>query len=137
MTEIRKIVVCDICGKEITPSMLKWRSTGARLRFYKRDFIDRPAVQRIRRLRKMLETNVRRLQKQSRGNGKMKNNISLCSLLTVAFVVLRLCGVIDWNLWWVLSPLWIPFAIAFIVMGALGLVAVIVEIARRASHGNP
>ena len=42
MTEIRKIVVCDICGKEITPSMLKWRSTGARLRFYKRDFIDRP-----------------------------------------------------------------------------------------------
>ena len=67
----------------------------------------------------------------------MKNNISLCSLLTVAFVVLRLCGVIDWNLWWVLSPLWIPFAIAFIVMGALGLVAVIIEIARRASHGNP
>lgn len=27
--------------------------------------------------------------------------------LTFAFVVLKLCGVIDWSWVWVLSPLWI------------------------------
>lgn len=30
------------------------------------------------------------------------------SLLLVAFVVLKLCGVIDWPWIWVLSPVWIP-----------------------------
>ena len=29
-------------------------------------------------------------------------------LLTVTFVVLKLCKVIDWSWWWVLSPVWIP-----------------------------
>lgn len=59
------------------------------------------------------------------------SSISLCTLLTVAFVVLRLCDVIDWSWWWVLSPMWIPFAIAFVVMGAIGLFAVIVQIVNR------
>lgn len=59
------------------------------------------------------------------------SSISLCPLLTVAFVVLRLCKVIDWSWWWVLSPMWIPFAIAFVVMGAIGLFAVIVQIVNR------
>lgn len=26
--------------------------------------------------------------------------------LTVAFIVLKLCKVIDWSWWWVLSPFW-------------------------------
>ena len=41
----------------------------------------------------------------------MENNSSgprLGDLLLVAFVVLKLCGVIDWSWWWVLSPAWIP-----------------------------
>lgn len=33
------------------------------------------------------------------------------TLLTIAFIVLKLCDVIDWSWWWVLAPLWIPFAI--------------------------
>lgn len=32
-------------------------------------------------------------------------------LLTIAFIVLKLCGVIAWSWWWVLSPLWISLAI--------------------------
>lgn len=27
--------------------------------------------------------------------------------LTIAFIVLKLCGVIDWSWWWVISPIWI------------------------------
>ena len=30
----------------------------------------------------------------------------LVSMLAVAFIVLRLCGVIDWHWAWVLAPLW-------------------------------
>lgn len=59
------------------------------------------------------------------------SGISLCSLLTVAFVVLRLCKVIDWSWWWVLSPLWMPWAIAFVVMGIVGTIVVAVKVCKR------
>ena len=39
---------------------------------------------------------------------------SLPTLLTVAFVVLKLCNVIAWSWWWVLSPIWIPIATTII-----------------------
>lgn len=40
---------------------------------------------------------------------------SFLSLLTVAFVVLKLCGIITWSWWWVLSPIWIPIAIVILL----------------------
>ena len=40
--------------------------------------------------------------------------IGLPTLLTVAFVVLKLCKVIDWSWWWVLSPLWIEVMIIMV-----------------------
>lgn len=33
------------------------------------------------------------------------------SLLVIIFMVLKLCGVIDWSWWWVLAPVWIPASI--------------------------
>ncbi len=43
--------------------------------------------------------------------------IGFSGLLTIAFVVLKLTNQIDWNWWWVLSPIWIPLAlIVFIVL---------------------
>ena len=41
-------------------------------------------------------------------------NIGLLGLLTVAFIVLKLCSVIGWSWWWVLAPLWGPFAIVLV-----------------------
>ena len=41
--------------------------------------------------------------------------IGFFGLLAVAFVVLKLCGVIAWSWWWVLSPLWIG-AIFFVIL---------------------
>jgi fatty acid desaturase len=35
------------------------------------------------------------------------NGINIISVLTIVFVVLKLCGVVSWSWWWVLSPLWI------------------------------
>ncbi len=33
--------------------------------------------------------------------------IGFTGVLTVAFIVLKLCGVITWSWLWVLSPIWI------------------------------
>lgn len=44
-----------------------------------------------------------------------KNGIGFPGLLTVAFIVLKLCGVINWAWLWVLSPLWISFGLALFI----------------------
>ena len=46
--------------------------------------------------------------------------IGFAGLLTVAFVVLKLCGVISWSWWWVLSPIWIS-AIIIVAIVAIYL----------------
>lgn len=40
--------------------------------------------------------------------------IGVLYLLTIVFVVLKLCNVIDWSWWWVLSPVLIPTGIGLI-----------------------
>ena len=42
--------------------------------------------------------------------------IGFTGLLTIAFIVLKLVGVIDWPWIWVLSPLWISFALFILVL---------------------
>lgn len=42
--------------------------------------------------------------------------ISFFGLLTIVFITLKLIGTIDWSWWWVLSPIWIPFALAFLIL---------------------
>lgn len=52
----------------------------------------------------------------------------LATLLTVAFIVLKLCKVITWSWVWVLSPLWIEFALGFIVSIIVIIVAIVVKV---------
>lgn len=48
--------------------------------------------------------------------------IGFTGLLTVAFVVLKLCHVIDWPWIWVLSPLWIGFILGILILvGVIGV----------------
>lgn len=42
---------------------------------------------------------------------KTDSSIGFCGLLAILFIGLKLTGYISWSWWWVLSPLWIPFAI--------------------------
>lgn len=44
------------------------------------------------------------------------NNVSILGLLGVAFVVLKLTGIIGWSWWLVTMPLWLGFAIVLIAM---------------------
>jgi hypothetical protein len=51
--------------------------------------------------------------------------IRFSSLLGVLFIGLKLGGVIDWDWWWVLSPLWIPWALLLAAL-AIGCVFMLV-----------
>jgi hypothetical protein len=44
-------------------------------------------------------------------SNEKSSSIGFGGLLTLIFITLKLCGIINWSWWWVLSPLWIPFAI--------------------------
>lgn len=54
--------------------------------------------------------------------------VSGCMLLTIAFVVLKLCGVITWSWLWVLSPIWLGILAVFIVLSIMyGIAAIRVK----------
>ena len=36
----------------------------------------------------------------------MNNKVAVSDLLGIAFIVLKLCGVIDWHWAWVTAPIW-------------------------------
>ena len=44
------------------------------------------------------------------------SGLTLADLFLVAFVVLKLCGLINWSWWWVLSPIWINLIIVIICL---------------------
>jgi hypothetical protein len=46
-------------------------------------------------------------------------------LLAVAFIVLKLCGVIDWAWGWVLAPLWIPTLLVLTAFAVAGVVFIV------------
>lgn len=48
--------------------------------------------------------------------------INFLGLLTILFIGLKLTHNIDWSWWWVLAPMWIPFAV---ILGILLLVAIL------------
>lgn len=55
-------------------------------------------------------------EKRSAGGG-----IGFCGLLTIVFIVLKLCKIISWSWVWVLAPTWIPaLVILFILCVILG-----------------
>lgn len=53
------------------------------------------------------------------------------SSLTIAFIILKLVGVIDWSWWWVLSPILIVVGIIILILLVIGIVYLIIEINNR------
>ena len=51
------------------------------------------------------------MNSNSNNNGSAAGGIGFCGLLTIAFIVLKLTGVISWSWLWVLAPIWSPAAI--------------------------
>jgi hypothetical protein len=55
------------------------------------------------------------------------SGIGFGGLLAVAFIVLKLCHVIDWSWWWVLSPLWIGLVIVIIILFFVAAIAILAK----------
>ena len=63
---------------------------------------------------------VKGLKRQHKLKGKVMTSssgiaISPADLLLLIFITLKLCGVIGWSWWWVLSPLWIKVILVLLV----------------------
>ena len=53
--------------------------------------------------------------------------IGFCGLLTIIFIVLKLLGKITWSWVWVLSPLWIVWAICLIILLIFGIIKLFID----------
>lgn len=52
--------------------------------------------------------------------------IGFGGLLTILFIGLKLTEHIDWSWWWVLSPIWAPFALFFgLLFGGMAIYIVL------------
>ena len=56
-----------------------------------------------------------------------KQGLSLGTILTIIFVVLKLVGVIDWSWVWVLAPVWIGAIISLVLVLITVIAAIIVN----------
>ena len=52
-------------------------------------------------------------------NNGRGGGVGFVGLLTVAFIILKLCKVINWSWLWVLSPIWVVSAIVLIILLAI------------------
>jgi hypothetical protein len=58
--------------------------------------------------------------------GSRSYGIGFLNLLALLFIALKLTNHIDWSWWWILSPLWIPLALAIALIAIVGSIALLV-----------
>lgn len=51
----------------------------------------------------------------SENKSASKGGVSGTTLLQIAFIVLKLCGVINWKWVWVLAPTWIAIILVIVI----------------------
>jgi hypothetical protein len=59
------------------------------------------------------------------------SGIGFGGLLTIAFIILKLCHVIDWSWLWVLSPLWISVGLTICILLVFALIAFVVLLFKK------
>ena len=47
---------------------------------------------------------------------KINFDLSVGTILTITFVILKFIEIINWSWWWVFSPLWISVIIELIIL---------------------
>lgn len=52
-------------------------------------------------------------------------SIGFSGLLTILFVGLKLTKIISWSWWWILSPLWITYALIIIIFAIVLIIALL------------
>lgn len=66
----------------------------------------------------------------SKEKSASSSGIGVFGLLGVAFVVLKLCGVIDWSWWWVTAPFWGGLALVLAIVIVISIAVLFREIYR-------
>ena len=57
--------------------------------------------------------------------------MKFCDVLLIVFIVLKLCKIINWSWWWVLSPFWIPLGLAVILLLISVIIKLIIKYRRK------
>ncbi len=60
-------------------------------------------------------------------NTTVSGGVGVCGLLGVAFVILKLCKVINWSWWWVTAPFWIPIAVGALLVLVASIILAFTE----------
>jgi membrane-anchored glycerophosphoryl diester phosphodiesterase (GDPDase) len=66
----------------------------------------------------------------SESKSTVSGGIGFSGLLTIVFIVLKLCGigkVATWSWWWVLSPLWISAGLTILIFLVVFIVYVVAK----------
>ena len=63
-----------------------------------------------------------------KNNATVNTGMKFCDVLLIVFIVLKLCKVINWSWWWVLSPFWIPLGLAIILLLISRLIKLIIKL---------
>ena len=64
----------------------------------------------------------------SNNTSSSSGGLGFTGALTILFIALKLCHVINWSWWWVLSPIWISFSILLAIIAIIGIVYLITQI---------
>jgi membrane protein YdbS with pleckstrin-like domain len=56
------------------------------------------------------------MENKNKNTTTRSGGIGFAGALTLIFITLKLCKVIDWSWWWVLSPIWITFGIVLTIL---------------------
>lgn len=64
----------------------------------------------------------------SNTSSSSSGGIGFVGLLTIAFIVLKLTGYIDWSWWWVWSPVWITAIVVAAIFAVIAAIAIKAEL---------
>jgi hypothetical protein len=60
-------------------------------------------------------------------NSSSSGGVSVCGLMGVMFIGLKIAGIIGWPWVWVLAPFWAPLAIAIVILLVAAIIIAITE----------
>jgi hypothetical protein len=66
-----------------------------------------------------------RFKTMSSSPSKSSGGLSFTGALTILFIGLKLCNVISWSWWWVLSPIWISVSLALAILSIVVIIAIV------------
>lgn len=64
-------------------------------------------------------------------NSSSSSGVGVLGLLGVAFIVLKLCGVIGWSWWWVTAPFWGGLAFLIVVVAPIAILVAVCRSRRK------